>query len=162
LRLTAVLGGQVNLPLGPRIAAAGLALLLLAGCDDLWREYTGGVSGYSFAVAEQFVILQNGYKQGDVTWVVVRNWPLASSAEQRLSDVRLKLSLEDGEYYITQPGGAVARPVPGTAYVFDGPRLTSFRIRMKEDDFIGFRSIAMKAYPDVEAFLRRFQSEAGR
>jgi hypothetical protein len=150
------------MPQGPRVAAAALVLLLLAGCDDLWREYTGGVSGHSFTVADQFVILQNGYKQGDITWVVVRNWPLSSSAEQRLSDPRLGLSLEDGEYYVTQPGGARARPALGTAYLFDGPRLTSFPIRMKEDDFIGFRSNAMKAYPDVEAFLRRFQAPAVR
>ena len=134
-----------------------LSALVLAGCDDVWKHYAGGVSGHSFKVADQFVILNNGYKQGDVTWVVVRNWPSSSSPDARRSDSRLQLSLEDGEYYVSAPDRERTRPDENTAYVFDGSRLASFKIRMKEDDFIGFRAEDLRAYPDVETFLRRFE-----
>jgi len=41
-------------------------------------------------------------------------------------------------------------------------RLTTFPIRMREDDFISFKIEELKTYSDVEAFLRRFERKDGR
>ena len=49
--------------LGRRAGAVALSALVLAGCDDVWKHYAGGVSGHSFKVADQFVILNNGYNR---------------------------------------------------------------------------------------------------
>jgi len=132
----------------------------LAGCDDIGRHYAGGASGHSFLVADQFVILRNGYRRGEVTWVVVRNWPVQSTAEQRLSDGRLVLGT-DGEFRVRQGAGELRRPEPGMAYIFDGDRVTTFPIRMREEDFVSFRPEHLKTYPEVEDFLRRFERGPG-
>jgi hypothetical protein len=91
-----------------------------------------------------------------VTWVVVRSWPSDSTPAQRLADQRFALG-SDGEYRVRRPDGQLGAPEPHLAYVFYGDRLTVFPIRMREDDFIGFRSNRLAAYSDVEAFLRRFE-----
>lgn len=79
------------------------------------------------------------YRQGDVTWVVVRSWPAISTPGHRLSDERLVLG-QDAEYRVRQPGGELMLPTPGFAYVFDVDRLTNFPIQMRKDDFISFKT----------------------
>ena len=111
-------------------------------------------------VADHFVILDNGYRHGDVTWVVVRSWPAKSTPEQRRVDGRLVLG-RDGEFRVRQESGELTEPTPNVAYVFDGDRLTTFPIRMREDDFTSLRTEQLKAYPEVEAFLRRFERKHG-
>ena len=57
--------------------------------------------------------------------------------------------------------GDLATPSSGLAYVFDGDRLVTFPIRMREDDFIAIRNAKLTAYADVEAFLRRYERSPG-
>ncbi len=139
-----------------RIAILLFAGLATAACDDVWQHFSGGVSGHSFLVGDQFVILRNGYRRGKVTWVAVRNWPATSTTEERLADRRLVLG-SDGEFRVRAPDGVLRAPEPNVAYVFDGDRVVTFAIRMQEDDFIEFRTERLKDYGDVEAFLRRFE-----
>jgi hypothetical protein len=137
------------------------SLLLLAlvalqgGCKEALLEVTGGSSGHSFLVGEQFVILKNGFLRGDVTWVAVRNWPASSTPEQRLSDTRVTVGPQ-GCCLIRQANVGLAAPEQ-RLYFFDGDTLTTFRIRMKEDDFIGFRPASFKSYSEVLEFFQRFE-----
>ncbi len=134
-----------------------LLFLSVTACDDESEQFSG-VSGHAFTVGSQFVMLDSGYQFGDVTWVVVRDWPIASSPEQRLADKRLVLGA-DGEYRVRQASGELTAPTAGVAFFFHGDNLTTFSIRMREDDFIGFRVETLNAYSDVESFLRRFEQE---
>lgn len=102
----------------------------------------------------------NGYRRRDVTWVVVRNFPSTSTPERRRADARLVLGT-DGEFRVRQSGGELTMPAPHVAYVFDGDRLATFPIRMREDDFISFMTEQLKAYSEVDAFLRRFETKGG-
>ncbi len=86
-------------------------VLAIAACDEIWKDYAG-VSGHSFMVGDQFVILNNGYRRGQVTWVVVRSWPSASTSEQRRTDGRFSLG-RDGEYRVRQQSGELTLPAPG-------------------------------------------------
>ena len=126
------------------------------GCDDIWRHYTGGVSGESFEVEGQRAILNNGYRQGQVTWVVVVNWPEGSTSEARLADPRFRLD-GSNQHVVRAPDGSLAPPREGWAYVFDGDNLVTFPIQMTEDDFMSFRPAMMTRYSEVEAFLRGFE-----
>ena len=135
-----------------------LALMgLQAGCKEALLEATGGSSGHSFVVGEQFVILKNGFLRGEVTWVAVRNWPASSTPEQRLADTRVTVGAQ-GCCLIRQANGVPATPKqPPHLYFFDGDTLTTFRIQMKEDDFIGFRTDSFKSYSEVLDFFRGFE-----
>ena len=105
----------------------------------------------------QFVILKNGFLRGDVTWVAVTNWPDASTPEERLADTRVTLGPQ-GCCLIRKPDGRTAPPDSSPRlYFFDGDSLTTFPIRMKEDDFIEFRPEAFKSYSDVLYYFRQFE-----
>lgn len=141
-----------------QLVLASLILLSTLGCEDVWKHYAGGAGGQSFLVADEFVILNTGHLRGDVTWVVVRNWPANTSAEERLTDERFALS-DTGEYVIRQPNGVRISPTLGKAYVFDDDRLETFWIRMQEDDFVSFRPERFETYAEVEEFLRTFERD---
>jgi hypothetical protein len=134
-------------------------LLTTAGCDDMWRHYTGGDSGRSFRAGDEVVILNNGYRRGEVTWVVTRSWPAASTPAERLADARLVRG-RDGEFRVRHPGGELAALAPRVAYVFTGDRLTTFPLRMREADFIAFPR-QLSSYAEVETFLRRYEGKDG-
>ena len=126
--------------------------LTLASCGP-GRGF--GVSGRSFVVSDQFVIVNYGYSQGDVSWIVVRNWPATSTPEHRLTDLRFVLD-PDGVYVVRQATD-FAEPETGTVYFFDVERLVTFPFRMREDDLSTFRPEQFKSYSDVESYLRRFE-----
>jgi len=127
------------------------------GCKEATLDLTGGSSGQSFTVRDQFVVLNNGFLRGDVTWVAVRNWPVTSTSEQRRTDTRVTVG-PHGCCLIRRQGGESSPPDPeARVYFFDGEVLTTFPIRMKEDDFIGFPTNSLKSYADVLDFLRRFE-----
>jgi len=140
-----------------RLANLLLLSLSVLGCDDLWRHYAGGVSGETFAVDGQRVLLSNGYDQGLVTWVVVVNWPQdGSTRQERLSDARFHLD-ESNEHVVRDATGVMTPPTDGWAYVFDGDELTSFRIEMTGDDLMYLAPAELTRYSDIEAYLRRFE-----
>jgi hypothetical protein len=126
-------------------------------CKEAGLDVTGGSSGHSFLVGGQFVVLKNGFLRGDVTWVTVRNWPESSTPEERLADTRVTVGPQ-GCCLIRGANGRAAPPDPDARlYFFDGDRLTTFRIRMKEDDFIDFRTDAFKSYDNVLEYFRKFE-----
>ena len=127
------------------------------GCKELTQELTGGSSGHSFIVDREFVILNHGFLRREVTWVAVRNWPESSTPDQRLADTRVIVGVQ-GCCLIRGVDGRATPPdsVP-RLYFFDGDTLTTFSIRMKEDDFIGFRPERFKAYTDVLQYFRQYE-----
>jgi len=131
-----------------------------ANCKEALLEVTGGSSGQSFMVGEQFVIVKNGFLRGEVTWVAVRSWPASSTPEQRLRDTRVTVGPR-GCCLIRHANGTLAPPEQTPRlYFFDGDALTTFRIRMTEDDFIGFRTDAFKSYSQVLDFFKRFEPQS--
>lgn len=160
LQLISVFGGREIVLVTSRLVIALCGVLVGSACDDVWKHYTGGVGAQSFMVADQFVILHSGFRRGHVTWVVVRNWPAASTPDQRLADGRFVLG-HDGEYRVLQESGELDVPAAGVAYVFNGDHLVTFPISIREDDFVSFRTEELKAYREVEAFLRAFEVSSG-
>jgi hypothetical protein len=134
-------------------------LLAVAGCDDIVRHNVGD-SGQSFTAGDEFVILNNGYRRGDVTWIVARSWPASSTPAQRLADGRLVRGLH-GEFRVRHPGGELASLAASSAHIFSGDRLTIFALRMREDDLMSWRPQQLRSYAEVEAFLRRYERRDG-
>jgi hypothetical protein len=60
-----------------------VALLLVWLCFFSDPDDSGlvGTSRESFMLDDRFVIVNNGYSFGSVTYVVVRNWPASSFTE---------------------------------------------------------------------------------
>jgi hypothetical protein len=139
-----------------------IVVLLLAGIpwffNDPGDEGLVGISGQSFILDDQYVIVRNGYSLGKVTYVVVRNWPVSSSPEGRLEDDRFltrgvnkpQIKLPDGSY----------KPVENVPhlYFFDGDHLTEFPIAMQEDDFIDFHPEKMTGYGNVLEFFESYEA----
>ena len=119
----------------------------------------GTAGGQSFEIDNQFVIIWNGHESGQVTYIVVRNWPNSSKPEDRLADKRLVLSgnekpkvrLQDGSY----------QPVAETPYLYfyDGDNLTSFPISIQESDFGSLKTKAMTSYNDLLRFFRNYETK---
>jgi len=124
-------------------------------------EDTGpGQGGQSFTIGGQFVIVDNGYDSDRVTYVVVRNWPISSSPDDRLKDQRF-VYLGVDKPKVKLPGGGYDT-VEGTPclYFFDGDDLTVFPISMREDDFMHFQPRQMTSYAEVLAFFRQYEVSA--
>jgi hypothetical protein len=142
-----------------RRTAAGLLIGVTAiaalASDDVWSQFAGGISRHSFVLEGQFVIFQNGFRRGEVTWAVVRNWPEDSSHEERRADKRF--TLPGGQPVVRLEDGSSAAPRDGWVYLFDGARLTTFPFEMVEDDLITFRPDEMQTYSEIEGFLREFE-----
>jgi hypothetical protein len=141
------------------LAILGVPVLLGACCflGDPGDEGFVGTSGQSFILGDQFVIVDNGYSFGKVTFVVVLNWPVSSSTEERLEDDRLIVRGVD-QPQVRLPDGTY-KPVEEVPhlYFFDGYELIEFPISMREDDFISFRPETMTDYSKVLEFFKRYE-----
>ena len=38
-----------------------------------------GIAGTSMDIGDEFLIIDNGYRGDEITWIVVRNWPASST-----------------------------------------------------------------------------------
>jgi hypothetical protein len=143
-----------------RVILAFILILLIsvtAACFFPDPAQQVGISGESFILDDQYIIVINGYDYGDVTWVVVRNWPATSTAEERSEDDRFidrvsdepQVRLSDGTY----------KSIEDTSYLyfFDGYTLTAFPISMQEDDLVIFQREDMDEYTDVMTFFAAFR-----
>ncbi len=132
-------------------------ILPILSCSKLVQDGAAGISGRSFVVGNDFVILTNGFRLGKVTWVAVRNWPLSSTAEARQTDSRVTLKSTEG-WLIRRSDGRSLPPDPEPRlYFFDGEKLTDFRIALEEDDLTGFRPANFTSYDDVLGFFKKFE-----
>jgi hypothetical protein len=143
-------------------ARRGVAILAVVTGAFACKEIAGQAA-QSFVVGDQFVIVNNGYSWNKVTWVVVRNWPRSSTADERFHDKRLTLEFGvPDDRLIRLPDGRRVSPAREPhVYFFDGDKLTSFAIGMTEDDWIGSKFNTMASYDDVLAWFRKFAVEAG-
>jgi hypothetical protein len=94
---------------------------------------------------------------GDLTWVVVRNWPQTSSPEERKNDIRFKLDPSAGWLIRRSDGRLLPPDAQPRIYFFDGETNTSFPVQMKEDDLIDFRPESFRSYGDVLHYFQRFK-----
>jgi hypothetical protein len=139
------------------ITALAVAMASLAACKEI-----AGEAGQSCLVGDEFVIINNGYSWHKVTWVVVRNWPKSSSADERFNDKRLTLDFGvPHDRLIRLRDGTRISPAPQPhLYFFNGAELTTFPIRMTEDDWIGSHFNKMASYRDVLEWFRKFEVRA--
>lgn len=140
------------------IVALAVALGLLCLLSDQGDEELVGESGQSFIIDDQFVIVDNGYRFGKITYAVVRNWPVSSSVEERLEDDRLIIAGVDRPQIRTPDGNYKSVDDVPHLYFFDGYNLTDSRLSMREDDFIGFRPETMARYSDVLEFFKSYET----
>ena len=128
----------------------GAPVLPGAGGHGLRRPLAplhGGVSGQGSRRATRSGSSHNGTAAGRDSGVVVRSWLSDSTPAQRLADQRFALRqrrrVSRAAAGTRQLGSALSRIWHTSCY---GDRLTVFPIRMREDDFIGFRSNRLAAY----------------
>ncbi len=140
------------------IVALAVALGLLCLLSDPGDEGLVGESGQSFIIDDQFVIVDNGYRFGKITYAVVRNWPVSSSVEERLEDDRLIIAGVDRPHIRTPDGNyKLVEDVP-QLYFFDDYNLTKLPISMQEDDFVDFHPETMARYSDVLGFFQSYKT----
>ncbi len=147
---------------GIAAACAGggaLLALLLGGVvhgDGIMKTLLGGVSGGGMDAEDRLVVFWNGYRRGDVTWLVALDWPKTSTQQERHADTRLDVVRER-----VRIGGEEVPLLTGVprAYVFEGDRVVAeIPIAMTEDDLSGLARLTR--YQDVIPYLRRFEAPA--
>ena len=99
-------------------------VMTLVGCGER------GDAGAGFTLRDARVAISNGYRRGECTYVVVRDWPLTTTDDERAKDQRLTIGT-GGMPIVRGPDGPINpwQQAP-RAYVFEGQKLTSFPIRM--------------------------------
>ena len=140
-----------------RAAVLLISILTIPACEAIVTDVAGETSARSFVVGDQFVILTNGSRKGDVTWAAVQNWPLSSSPEERRTDTRITLSPTQGWLIRRSDGQLVPPDREPRLYFFDRDKLTSFRMSLKENDFVDFRPATFKSYDEILGYFRRFE-----
>jgi len=134
-------------------------MVSMTACKEI-----AGATARSFVVGDQFVIVNRRYAWHNVTWVVVRNWPKSSRPQDRLDDRRLVLEFgAPHDRLIRLPSGKQVSPASEPhLYFFDGDNLTSFPIRMSEDDWIAPGFDRMTSYADILKWFRTFAVHPSR
>jgi hypothetical protein len=102
------------------------------------------------------VIIDDGFRGNDITWVVVRNWPAQSTLSERLNDTRFD-ELRYPRTVLLPDGKRV--PLSPHVYFFDGPELTMFPVKMTENDITELHGHfrGMTDYRQMLPLLRRFE-----
>ena len=134
-----------------------LPVFLFASCQS-----KKGSSAQSLQFAGQFVIITNGYDHGDITYIVVRNWPESSTPQERRRDVRLENITDKGWIVQESLGHHLTLSDQHELFFFDGDRLTRIPIRMREEDFMGLKADNLKSYSDLLAFFRKYEAGGAR
>lgn len=118
-------------------------------------EETQGTAMY---FGKEFVMIDDGFRGNDITWLVVRNWPAHSSPSERLNDTRFDL-LGASRTVLLSDGNRVPLSASPHVYFFDGPRLTTFPVKMTEDDIAELHGHfrGMTDYRQMLPLLRRFE-----
>ena len=133
-----------------------LLLSTMCGClED--HDVNEGNSGHSFMLGDQFVIVQNGFRLGRVTWVAVVNFRKESTSEERHNDPRVILD-PHGVYLVRREDGRTFAPAGSEPrlYFFDGDKLVTFPIEMTEDELGGVESGAT-SYRDLLERFHKFE-----
>jgi hypothetical protein len=117
-----------------------------------------GTQGTSMGIGDEFVIIDNGYRGDEITWIVVLNWPANSTPSERRNDDRFdvmamppRVLMADGSH----------QPIFSTphVYFFDGRAVTIFPVKMTEDDLADLHGHfnGMTNYLQMLPLLRRYE-----
>jgi hypothetical protein len=114
-------------------------------------------AGQTLNLGDQFIIIWYGVKNENIGYMVVRNWPILSTPEERMSDKRLLLWGVDKPQILLADGSYEKATENSVLYFFQGCVLQKFTISMKEMDLVGIRKEQIASYNDLLKYFRRFK-----
>ena len=109
-------------------------------------------------IGDEFVIIDDGFTGDAINWVSVRNWPSASSMDDRKNDTRFDC-LAMPPTFQSKDGKLQSISRVPHVYFFDGNELTAFPIRMTEYDISEMHKhfSGMSDYRQMLPLLKRFE-----
>ncbi len=123
-------------------------------------------AGASHRIGDQFVIITYRFGRDRIRWVAVVNFPITSTAEERLKDKRVFLA-PGGGYLIRQtdarripPAPVLLPPDEPRLYFFDGDQLVTFPIRMTEEQLGDLENSNLASYAELLTGFRKFEVKA--
>jgi len=136
------------------IAVASVAALFVLWLQTEPGDESTGVSGMSMRIGDRFVAVDIGREKGDVTFVVVRDWPMESTVAERMHDPRFDRA--KGLLH-SAAGDTIEVAGQRRMYFFRGDSLAVTPVRMREDrDLIGLRPEAITSLDQLEAYFKKF------
>ncbi len=143
-----------------RLQVVILGVLALIGCAVVLARLPSPeeTQGTARGFGEEFVIIDDGFSGENITWVVVRNWPVLSEPDERLNDARFD-QFSFPKTVLKPDGTRLAMFDTPHVYFFDGPQLTVFPITMTSSDITELHGHfrGMQNYRQMLPFLKRFE-----
>ena len=134
-----------------------LVLVLLQGCERP-APVSNSSTSQSFSVGDHNVLVESHSRNGRVTWVAVRNWPVSAGAVKSHEDTRITPKPQGGCCLIRRQTGELLPPdAEPRLYFFDGAQLTTFKIRVEQAGAADLSVAQVKSYKDVLAHFQRFE-----